>query len=390
MKIKPSDSPLFNCGKKAYLAKKLSNKKKNVIVSTKELRNVPYYFDKDDKVFYESKTTHQRFNKKPANYSPRKYRMFNNPSMRRKIVLRKFNSLLKDIKTPSYLYSVSERDYVKNAKKHLGNSNYILIDISSFFPNCNYRRIKTWLMAKSGLGCAEDVASSLMYLVTIPSKSKYREVPQGYPTSTLICYFAYKTMFDEIYQLASKYKITFTTYVDDLTFSYPDSIKIDEEKFCNDVRSIVMKHGHCINEKKLKVYHCTCPPEDKKIQPIITGVYLKRYKIRASYKMHGKMIKIYNKLKMHTIVDADSYIYEWNMFLSLQGIVQTINLIEPNKTKENRKEIISYLKKRKEDFPYETNIRKIKKLKYEECIYEAYKKGLLRNFIKDHKEQLFD
>lgn len=106
--------------------------------------------------------------------------------------------------------------------------------------------------------------------------------------------------------------------------------------------------------------------------------------------MHSKMIMMYNKLKMHTIIDSDSYISEWNMFLSLQGIVQTINLIEPNKTKENRKEIIDYLKKRKEQFPFETNIRKIKKLKYEEQIYDAYKKGLLREFIKDHKEQLFD
>lgn len=253
-KIKSSNSPLYNCGKKSYLAKKLSNIRKNVIVSTKELRNVPYYFDKEDKVFYESKTTHQRFNTKPMNYSPKKYRMFNDPSKRRKIVLRKLNLFLKDIKTPDYLYSVSERDYVKNAKKHLGNSNYILMDISSFFPNCNYKRIKNWFMAKSGLGCVEDVASSLVYLVTVPSKSKYREVPQGYPTSTLICYFSYKEMFDEIYQLASKYKITFTTYVDDLTFSYTDHNKFDESKFCDDVRTIVLKYGHCINEKKLKIY----------------------------------------------------------------------------------------------------------------------------------------
>lgn len=388
-KIKCSRSPLYNCGKKSYLAKKLSNVEKNVILSAKELRNVPYYFDKDDKVFYESKTTHQRFTKKPANYSTRKYRMFNDPSKRRKIVLRKLNTYLNNIETPNYLYSVSERDYVKNAKRHIGNSNYILMDISSFFPNCNYKKIKEWLMAKSGLGCSEDIASALMYLMTVPSKIRYREVPQGYPTSTLICYLSYKRMFDEIHKLATENKVTFTTYVDDLTFSFNDKVVLDEAKFCDEVRMIVAKYGHVINEKKLKIYHCTCPPDDKTIQPIITGVFLKRYKVRASFKMHSKMKRLFNKLIMFEITDSNTYIKAWSLFLSLQGITQTINLIEPNKTKESRKEIIRFLTNKKEDFPYETSIAKIKKLKYEEAIYTAYKYGNLREFIQDNKEKLF-
>ncbi|MEG0367696.1 MAG: hypothetical protein RR585_12725, partial [Coprobacillus sp.] len=98
----------------------------------------------------------------------------------------------------------------------------------------------------------------------------------------------------------------------------------------------------------------------------------------------------YNKLINLNIIDSKSYLESWKLYLSLDGLYKTINTIEPNKTKEKRIYIGNYLDANKKSFPYETNVKTIKKLRYEENLYTAYKMNTLREFIKAHKNELFN
>jgi hypothetical protein len=121
------------------------------------------------------------------------------------------------------------------------------MDISSFYPNTQFRYIKSFFAKESGFNMAKynekkkkiesDVADSFARLVTTPSgkNPNIRTVPQGFPTSTMISYFAYKEMFDRIYNLAEQKGLRFSTYVDDLTFSYNDSIDINWHEFVSEV-----------------------------------------------------------------------------------------------------------------------------------------------------------
>ncbi|MDF9825392.1 hypothetical protein M2475_001847 [Breznakia sp. PF5-3] len=386
-KIKINKSALYACSSKVYLAKILSNYKKGIVINQRELRRVKHFFDNEDKVFYKSKTTGEIFSNKPANYSPKKYRKFNDPSIKRKEVLRRLNFFLKQIETPKYLFSVKDKDYVKNAKIHRGNSHYIMLDITSFFPNCDYRNIFEWLLSDSGLAMKPDIATCICDLVTSPRNGQYRELPQGYPTSTLIAYFSYKKMFDEIATLAKLRGLKFSTYVDDLTFSYNDNIQLDNEFFILEIKQLVSKYGHSLNDKE-KIYDCS-KHYSSSYNPLITGVFVKRWKIRASRKLHSKMIKKYNKLINLKIIDSTTYFEAWEMYQSLQGICISINTIEPQKTKKNRQHILNYIENNKKKFPFETNIKRIKELRLEKKIYDAYRSGTLREFISKHSNIIF-
>ena len=44
-------------------------------------------------------------------------------------------------------------------------------------------------------------------------------LPTGSPTSQLVVYWSYSDMFENIYEIARKYKCEITEYVDEKTFS---------------------------------------------------------------------------------------------------------------------------------------------------------------------------
>lgn len=371
-------SILFNRGNKKFIAELLSDRKNNVIITRRDLNNIEKVMDKELITFYQSKTTKHRTKKQPKDYSPKKYRKFTDASPRRKRVLKKLNSYLNELPIPHYLYSRSERGFLKNAKAHYGNVAFVLMDISSFFPNCTFEYVKNFFVRDSGLKMKPDLADKMAKLVTVPQShnSHKRCVPQGFPTSPLICFFAYKFMFDKINNYAIKNNLTFSTYVDDITLS--SKYDFDKEKVVNDVVSILNEYGHTSKTekcKKINITEPTCFP------PTITGIWVKRYKIRASKKIYDKMMKSYNYLISNKILDADSYLKSWKQFVKLKGILQTIKYIEPQ-TEHKRKYIVDFVQKNKNNYTYilSPNDNIFKSKKWQEKLYNAFQSKNLNDF----------
>lgn len=399
-------SALYSCTNKRIIAKLLSNKAEKIVVKTCEIRNPDYHFLNKKKTFYKSKITGERFSKKPDDYSPSRYREFSDASRRHKKILKNLNFYLSELPTPRYLFSKKESDYKKNALFHIGNTKFILLDIKSFFPNCRFDIIRNFFIKESGFNMCKkrnvngvdefetDVADSLARLVTAPIDFDInkRFVPQGYPTSTLICFFAYKEMFDEIDNLAKNYSLKFSTYVDDLTFSY-SNVKINEMEFVNRVIEIVEKYHHTINKKKVKIIDIEkiVGPNKEKHLPCVTGLIVKRNKVRASTNMHKKMNTLFNKLNSFgRIKNRDDYIKKWELYVSLTGIYNTINYIEPTHTQKNRLNVKKVLDKNKKNFLFHISINRIKQLKMQQQIYDAYRTGTLNEFAKKHKDKLVE
>lgn len=393
-------SKLYACGGKKYAAKLLSDYRIGLFVFTRELRSVDHHFGRNVKVFYQSKITGKRYKEKPKDYTPAKYREFSDASKKRKLILRRLNGYLNDIRTPEYLFSKKDSCYKKNALHHKGNTNFILMDISSFYPNTKFRYVKSFFAKESGLNMSKynkkkekiesDVADSFARLVTTPTgqNPNIRTVPQGFPTSTMISYFSYKEMFDRINDYAQKKGMTFSTYVDDLTFSYKN-LDLDWHDIVENVTEILNEYGHNCKMEKTKYIDINDFSKSMAHFPTITGVSVKLYKVRASIKMHKKMNRLFCKVLSSRPRNAKEYIKKWKNFIGLVGMYQTINYIEPITAfkRENIKELIA---NHSNDFLFHVSIKRIEQLKWEQKIYDAYRSKSLKEFAKKHHNVIFE
>lgn len=396
---------LYACYSKKKLAKLLSNK--NLKVYTKEIRNPDYHFLDKKRTFYQSKITKEIFDKRPTDYSSMKYREFSDSCDKHKKILRQICYYLSQIDMPEYLFSKKESDYKRNALYHIGNTKFILLDISSFFPNCKFKYVKDFFAKKSGLHMVReksdsygnvikyesDVADRMAKIVTAPinsSNNSDRIIPQGYPTSPIVSFLAYKEMFDKINDVALKYDCKFSTYVDDLSFSYKNN-SFNPYVLIFEVNNILNYYGHSINEKKIKIIDIEkeLGPNEQLVLPLITGLTVKRYRVRASKKMHSKMNRLFSMfISMGEPNDASEYMKKWKCFISLNGIFNTIEYVEPSSTKKNREHIKNVIEENKKNYVFYVSVKRVEQLKYEKKIFDAYKNGTLILFIKKNSKKL--
>lgn len=203
VKQKIYKSKLYACHSKKKLARLLSTK--DLKVETREIRNPDYHFLNKKRTFYQSKLTKEVFSKKPVDYTPDKYREFNDSCEKHKKVLRQICFLLSKIELPDYLFSKKESDYKRNALYHIGNTKFILLDINCFFPHCKFSYVKDLFAKESGLymikekrnndneiiGFESDIATAMAKIVTVPVSNNRSEriIPQGYPTSTILVFY---------------------------------------------------------------------------------------------------------------------------------------------------------------------------------------------------------
>lgn len=384
-KIKNTESILYNRGSKKFVADLLSDKKNNIIFTKNDLNNILYKYDKKEIIFYENKKTKKQYRREPKDYTSKKYRKFTDVPEPRKTALKKLNNYLSELSIPDYVFAKTDGGYVKNARHHRGNTNFLLIDIASFYPNCKFKEVKRFFMSGGGFKMKNDLAQRMAELVTVPEKSnsKIRVIPQGFSTSTLISFFSYKKMFAELNKLAIENNLIFSTYVDDVTFS-TNNEKFDFNNILNKIDIILKKYGHKRKIEKTQI----CLLNNGEC-PTITGIWIKRHKVRASSKIYKKLIFNYRWLTSNPIIDSKSYLNAWKHFVALKGLLNTIDYIEPM-TKGKRDFIRKYVNDNDKKFlknisPYN---KKINSNYWKGKIYNAYLSNNLENFYIANKDKL--
>jgi len=165
--------------------------------------------------------------------------------------LKRIQSRIKDILLapigfPEYCYGgVKNRSNILNAKVHKGKKYIFTTDIKDFFPSIT-KQMVFHLFKK--LGHSKEGSNFLAELVT------YQGVlPQGTPTSSYIANLVFKEAGDRLDFLSRKNNITFTSFIDDLTFSSNNDFK----PLTNDIIRIVKSSQFKINPKKK--HYCSKP-----------------------------------------------------------------------------------------------------------------------------------
>lgn len=190
--------------------------------------------------------------------TPRKKRPAQEPKTELRRVHSRILRLLKGIEPPGYLHSaIKGRSYKTNAAAHLSKARVIKLDIRRFFPSTT--ETMAFIFFREVLCCSPDVARILARLTTWKGV-----LPTGSPLSPLLSYYANKAMFDDLSALAISRGLTFTCYVDDLTFSGENL----SQGLANEIEEIILQHGHTVSTEKTRFFRRGSSRE-------ITGVIVK-------------------------------------------------------------------------------------------------------------------
>lgn len=325
--------------------KSLNNKKKlyNIFGVKKEARNLDYDFsvNYDYKYFYKckekiigkrnlineflstEKNVVQLLDAIPEDADKKKYRPIINHKKDAdwlKKAQRKFHKIIaKGLGKIEYLHSTTKKtSYATNGRAHLGNNNRYLfcLDISSFFTGIDSNRV--FKTVKNYLKLDSDVAYYYSKLLTAPLEKNSSELflAQGLPSSPILAFLCYKTLFDYINEFSAINSITFTLYVDDMTFSSEQEIP---QEFINKIIGLLKSNRY---DNKLKINNKKTHYNKPSTRKIITGVYINNGVASISGKKHFELFVLYNKLinMIHEELDTiEKYFDFYNLFLKFSG-----------------------------------------------------------------------
>ncbi|MDF1699193.1 MAG: reverse transcriptase family protein, partial [Saprospiraceae bacterium] len=148
------------------------------------------------------------------------------------------------------------RDIRTNALTHIGKSYLLNVDLKDFFYQVDIEGFKQNLK-EDGLSKStrEDVATLCF---------KKQRLPMGAPTSPVISNMAFLQADFSLMALAQAQQLTYSRYVDDLSFS--SNMEITPEVY-HQIETCITQHGFLINKKKVKWY-------GKQSEKLITGIVL--------------------------------------------------------------------------------------------------------------------
>jgi RNA-directed DNA polymerase len=139
-----------------------------------------------------------------------------------------------------------KRNILTNAQKHLGLNYLVKVDFDNFFHQIDREKIRNLFNDYFLFPFMPETEDLLNRLVTYKDR-----LPMGSPTSPVLSNFATIGLDHELLYWCRSREITYTRYVDDLSFS---SVKPLTNDHFNHLLSIMNSHRFVIDPKKTKWY----------------------------------------------------------------------------------------------------------------------------------------
>ena len=141
------------------------------------------------------------------------------------------------------------RSIVTNAEVHKNKRYVVNLDLLVFFPSINFGRVRSYFIKNNYFEINDDIATILAQLTCYKGT-----LPQGASTSQLIANMICNIMDIRILKIAKKYRLDYTRYADDLTFSTNNKYFLnDYDKFLEDIKNIIHRSGFELNSKKTRL-----------------------------------------------------------------------------------------------------------------------------------------
>ena len=149
----------------------------------------------------------------------------------------------------------TQRSVASNASVHMGKNYVLNIDLKDFFPSITATRVQKALQ-KHGLN--SEVAHLISRLTTLPmaiedSQALRNALPQGSPCSPLLSNMVCADLDRKLMGLARRFRVDYTRYADDMTFSSNHHVYAAGGEFFAELRRIIEDCGFTINERKTRL-----------------------------------------------------------------------------------------------------------------------------------------
>lgn len=141
------------------------------------------------------------------------------------------------------------KSIITNARIHRNKRFILNLDLESFFNAFHFGRVLGYFEKNHDFMLPHEPA------VAIAQIACYKGVlPQGAPSSPIITNLICQTLDLHLLKIAKEYKLDYTRYADDLTFSTNNRSFMDKhEKFLTEVALEIKKAGFSINDKKTRL-----------------------------------------------------------------------------------------------------------------------------------------
>ena len=143
------------------------------------------------------------------------------------------------------------KSIITNARIHKNKKYLLNVDISDFFSSFNFGRVQGYFHKSKEFNFSKEVSTILAQLVCYKGS-----LPQGAPTSPIISNLIFNIVDIRILRLTKKYKLNYTRYADDLSFSTNNRIfKKEYISFLEELTNLLENSGFKINEEKTRLQY---------------------------------------------------------------------------------------------------------------------------------------
>lgn len=208
-----------------------------------------------------------------ANGNPKK-RIINPSKRRLKVIQKRINkNILSKIKLPNYAFgAVKGKSNITNAKQHQGKKYKFTTDLKDFFPSISNKSVFQMFLRH---GFSPSVSRILTQLTTYKGR-----IPQGAPTSSTVANLVFIKTGDILQKLSLNYGLTFTSFVDDMTFSS----KLDFKEKVPEILDIIADEFK-ISHKKTNYSR----------NPNVTGLHPMNNHLQLPKSFKNKLLDLENK-----------------------------------------------------------------------------------------------
>ena len=253
------------------------------------------------------------------------YRTIYAPEQSKKYIQKLINNILqKKYKNidPGCVYGFNSNvpENIKaNARNHLNKKFLLNIDIKNFFPTITSVMVRDIFMQKP-FNYNLQIATVFAMLTTFKNS-----LPTGAPSSPIISNFIFTPTDLKLLELTKKYKITYSRYADDLSFSSNDEIT---DNIISEISAIIETSGFKLNTKKhrlLKHYN----------RQTVTGITVNK-KLNVNRKYIRKIRAILHNIESYGLLIASTKYFnlpypdfnlEHKLIPSLRGKIEFIGFV---------------------------------------------------------------
>lgn len=212
-----------------------------------------------DSYYYDKRQPKIKYGKPQIDNKGIKYRDLCPSKYPLKKIQQRINSFLQKIELPEYAYgSVKERNNILNARKHIENKYFFSVDLKNFFSNITHHQV-FYMFRRNKF--SPTISRILTQLTTFRGS-----LPQGAPTSPIISNLVFVETGQKLVESIKDHHITFTSFLDDFTFSS----KNDFKSIVPELLAIIKSGGFYLHHKK--THYKTSMPE-------VTGVIVYKNKL---------------------------------------------------------------------------------------------------------------